>query len=824
MEFQQPLSVMKNYFTMIIRNFYRNRGYTILNLLGLSLGFVVFMLASIYVYFESSFENFHLNSDRIYRATYRYTPEGGFQSHWARIPFDYINQLPTDIPGVKNLIRFQNHERKYIRIGKEKFRPANAYVTDKEVFQVFDFKLVAGDPHTALAEPHSVVITQTLARKYFGDADPVGKEIFVIGDLDNKETLHHVAGVMEDLPANTHLPVDMLISYRNESERSGWAYTYILLDDRATISEVESKMPGFIKKYSPADLAKYDEIVFQPLGSIHLESNLAREIVPNGRMLYVKIVAFAGLFILVIAVINFMNLNSAMALGRAKEIGMRKVLGASKSQLVYYLLTDAVVNTLGALAIAAGVAYLMFPSFQELVTVQFLFQPVWFSIMMIMIALVCGVVAGMYPVVLLTALKPMEVVRTSKALSFAGKKSALSLKRVMVTLQFGISILLLGSALIAYNQFDYLKSKDLGMHREQIVAIPGVPDEVKAAFSTFKRRVMSQKGIVAVTACMEVPSREIRDAGPVLVAGANSETSKAPIMDIQIIEQDFASMMGLQFLAGKNISSPETPGPLPVFDEQNTIQKYLIDQPRNYLINETAMRQLGWQSAEEAIGQRINWSIGDMVLAQGPIAGVVRDFHQESLRNKVDPVVMVNEPIWLRTFLIKVETEQVQQSVASIQTIWNELFPLYPMEYYFLDDLYDNLYRGERIQLQLLFLLSGLAIVIAFIGLVGLVAYALRTRIKEIAVRKILGASVGDLIRLMSIEYLVVLIIGGVVAIPVSVYGVREWLSGFAYRVEVSPSSYLITMALIVLLLFLTIGVQTFRTSKVNPSETLRNE
>ncbi|NJM26714.1 MAG: ABC transporter permease, partial [Bacteroidia bacterium] len=388
-----------------------------------------------------------------------YTPQDGFQTHWARVPFGYINELPNDVPGVKHLVRFQNHERKYVRVGTDKFRPEHAYVTDKEVFEVFGLRLAEGDPATALAAPHSIVLTRSLARKYFGDQSPVGREIYVIGDLEKSETLHQVTGVMEDLPSNTHLPINMLISYKNKEERAGWAYTYILLDDKATIKQVEAAVPGFIRKYSNENVAKFDNIVFQPLTGIHLHSDLAREIVPNGKVFYVRIVGLAGLFILIIAVINFMNLNSAMALGKAKEIGMRKIMGATRRQLMTYLFTESILYNLAALSIGAGLSYAVFPVLQQFITVQFLIDPRLMVVGLTTVALLCGLAAGTYPVVLLLGLKPMQVVRTSKAIAFSRRESPLSLKRVMVTLQFCISILLLGSAFIAYNQFQYLHGK-----------------------------------------------------------------------------------------------------------------------------------------------------------------------------------------------------------------------------------------------------------------------------------------------------------------------------------------------------------------------------
>jgi len=820
--FRSP--VFSNYWIIIFRNFYKNRYYTFLNLFGLSIGFAAFLCTVIYVHFETHFENFHQKSARIYRVTYQFDPGEGYKVHWARISSDYINQLPNDIPGVKTLIRFQNHARKYIRVGQEKFRPDNVYVTDKEVFGVFDFKLIAGNPATALSEPRSIVITKSLAQKYFGEQDPINKEIFVIGDLDHAETSHHVTGVMEDLPSNTHLPVDMLISFKDKYERSGWAYTYILLQEGAAIDAIEARMPEFIRKYENEDEAKRMTLVFQPLNDIHLHSNLAREIVPNGKVFYVRIVAFAGIFILIIALINFMNLNSAMALGRAKEIGMRKIMGAGKRQLTAYLLLESVTSNVIALVMGSVIAYLAFPLLQNLLPVHVLLNFSWLAIAMIALAIVCGIASGFYPVLLLVSRKPMDTVRSNKTFSFIRKESPFSMKRVMVTLQFCISIILGGSALVAYHQFRYLNEKNLGMDRDQIIAIPGVPDKVKADFIPFKNYLTTLPGIIKVAACMEVPSREIRDAGPLLVQGVNNDPARAPMVDVQIIDHDFVDLLSIKFLAGGNIPQSLGAGSVPEFTEDYTIQNYLINQRRAYLINETAMRQLGWLNPQEAIGQMINWSIGDMVLAYGPIAGVVRDFHQETLKNKVDPIVMVYEPVWLRTFLIKVETQNIQESVGKIKATWNKMFPLYSMEYYFLDDLYENLYKGERVQVQLLYIFSGLAIFIAFIGLVGLIAYALKTRVKEIAIRKVMGASMADLIQLISREYLMVLLIGGSLAVPISIYGLTQWLSTFAYRVNISPASYVLTLSVIGVLLIVTISLQTFRSALINPAETLRDE
>lgn len=821
---QSTSGFFRHYLKIILRNFYRNKAYSILNLLGLSVGFAVFLYMVIYVHFETHYENFHDRAQRIYRVTYQFTSGENFDVHWARTPFDFVNQLPEDIPGVKKLIRFQNHARKYVRVGDKKFIPSHAYVTDGDVFDVFNFKLASGNPSTALTSPRSIIISKSLKAQYFGEEDAIGKEIFVIGDLDHTETPFNVTGVMEDMPSNTHLPVSMLMSFNDPNERTGWAYCYMLLEEDAQIAQVEAEMHDFIRKYLSEEDAKGVSLVFQPMQDIHLHSDLAREIIPNGDAFYVRIVMLAGILILIIAVINFMNLNSAMALGRSKEIGLRKLLGADRQQLITYLLLESVAYNICALAIGAGIAYLAFPLLQQLVTVGFLLD---FRILaggMLLVAIVCGILSGIYPLVLLTSFKPLEVVRNSKVLRFSHKESPFNLKRVMVTLQFCISIILAGSTLIAYHQFRYLNEKNLGLEREQIIAIPGVPDKVKDGYEAFRNYVGNLPGVSGVAACMEVPSREIRDSGPVLVKGVNDDPAKAPVMDVQIIDPGFAKIMGLNFLAGGNISNVAALPEIPEFTEAFTIQDYLLSQRREYLINETAMNQLGWQSPEEAIGQEISWSIGDMVLAPGPVKGVVRDFHQETLRNKVDPLVMVYEPVWLRTFLIKTETQHIQETLGRVQTAWDTMFPLYPLEYHFLDELYENLYKGERVQLQLLYTLSGLAIFIAFTGLIAMIAYALRTRVKEIAIRKVLGATLVDLVRMISLEYFAVLLISSLVAIPVSYYGLMRWLSGFAYRIDISPLSYLLVLVFIAALLAATIGIQTMRSSMANPANTLRNE
>jgi putative ABC transport system permease protein len=818
-------AMLTNYLKVIRRNFSKQRAYSLLNITGLAIGFAAVILIAIYLHFETSFENFHTKSDQIYRLTVHYTSPSGYDTHFARVDTDWINGIPEEIPEAEKLIRFQNHEPKFVRIGEEKFRQDNAFVTDKDVFEVFNFPLAKGDTKTALAEPLSIVISEAVAEKYFANEDPMGKEIFITGYWSTDETVYKVTGVMKNLASNTHLPVDMLISFRNEAERSWWAYTYVLFQKGTNMVSAQEKLETMAIKINGDQALQGTEFVFQRLSDIHLHSNLAREIKPNGSITYVKIFLLVAILILALAIINFMNLTSAMSIARSKEIGVRKILGAGSQQIVFYSLTESVLFSTAAAGLGLALAFLALPVFNELTGTENLLSPLVLVAVLFGVAIVTGLLGGFYPAFVLSTFKAVNIIKTSKAFSIGKKTGRFSVKRVLISLQFGISILLIASAMIARQQFVFLNEKNLGMEKDQVIALPGVPDTVKDKFKLFKDKLEGQPGIKGVSACLEVPSREIRDGGTVTAEGIQENVDDAPSMDIQVIDHDFIDVMGMKLLVGEPLPKSLAYEPLPsLTGANNDVEEYLLSKRRAYIINETAMHAIGWQTPEEAIGKNVDWNQGTYKLAKGPVVGVVKDFHQETLKNKVDPIIMVFEPLWLRTFLVKLETNDVASTMSVIEGAWNELFPKYPFEYQFLDDLYNNLYKNERQQLQLLYLLSGLAITIAFIGLFGLIAYSLKTRVKELAVRKVMGANLTSLIRLIGKEYLLVMLAGAALAIPLSYFWVSKWLENFAYRIDISVMSYLITLAGICLLLMATVALQTIKTTGSNPADILREE
>ena len=562
----------------------------------------------------------------------------------------------------------------------------------------------------------------------------------------------------------------------------------------------------------------------RPLGDIHLNSQLAREIVPGGSNFYVRVFFFTGLSLLLIALFNYINLNNAIALRRAKEISMRKILGASKKQLSTYGLVESLTYSFLAAGIGWGMGYLLFPFFRQLWEIDITLDLGWVSLGMVGIALLCGMLIGLYPAFFMTAYHPLQGLKENKSLSLSSKGSSFAWKRAMLTLQFSAAILLVSGTLIAGSQMKFLTNKNLGLDRSQVLSVRSVPSLARERYPTFKDRVLTLPGIEGVGACMEVPSRPIRDSGPVCIQGVNEDPNQAPTMDAQVISPDFISLMGMEILAGKESFSEKRMDFSPAFTDTYTPQTYLLEQPRTYVINETAMRKLGWQHPEEAIGQRINWSIGGFELAYGPITAVVKDYHQESLRHSIDPLIMFVEPIWLGTFLIKLNGRGISQAVNDIQGVWDELYPSYPFAYHFLDDLYHRLYVRERVQFRFLQYLSGLAIFLAFMGLFALIAYSLKTRRKEIAIRKILGAGARHIFNQMSKEYMWVFIIGTLVAIPISYYYLQVWLQTFAYQIAITGIPYLWSILFILLLLGGTLALQTFSSIRINPAEVLKDE
>lgn len=804
------------------RNLKKNFIYNLLNITGLAISFATLILIFLYLFHENNFENFHENRERIYRPTYQ-TSTADFSVHWARVPVDYINQLPAEIPGIEKLIRFQNQEQKYFRVGEKRFKPDHAYITDADVFDVFSFPLLAGDPATALKDPYSVVISKSEALKIFSQTDILGQQLYVTGDWSPEERAYTITGVMQDLPSNTHLPVEMLFSFDNEAQRSGWAYVYVYLNSQADIAGIREAMPGFIAKHRTDPQGPAVDISFQSLADIHLKSHLAREIQPNGQGIYLKIFFWFGLFVWLIALVNFSNNHLALTLTRGKEVGIRKVLGADRGQIGWQIFGESFFYCLVSMILGSILAFFTLPYLQEITEIKTFPPLLWLSVFSFAILIFSTLLTASIPVIYIASVKIIQALKYGQNLNLTGRNKKINIRKGLVAIQFCAALILVTGAFITFSQFQFIRQKNLGFSKDQIVAIPSVPDAVVRDYPLFKEQMEKIAGVTSVSACMQVPSEEIRDTGPVMIKGQAQDGNQTPQMDIQIIDPGFTEMMQMKFLAG-NVLETSTPlSRIPDFNESLTPAQYLKQAPRRYIINETALHKLGWQDPQQAIGQEINFSIGGFELEYGPITAVVEDFHQESLRNKIDPVIMVVEPLWLQTFLIKINPEKIDQTLSMIENQWNQLFP-YTLEYHFLDELFDTLYIQDKVQVKLLGIISLLAVFISLVGLISLLAYSLRKRAKELAIRRVIGATQLDLIHLVGREYFILLLIGAMISLPLTVVWAQRWLENFAYHTGLNPWIFILSVGGLIILLALSIAWQTRKTTRKSPVEYLRNE
>ncbi|MDW7692628.1 FtsX-like permease family protein [Flammeovirgaceae bacterium SG7u.111] len=801
---------------IIFRHLYRNKPFTFINLFGLAIGLSVTLFVALFIYNEMNYEQMHSKADRIFRLS-MHLHSGNYDTQWARVNADWVNNLQAEIPEVERLVRFQDYQPRNVKVGEHTFKVENAYTTDADVFEVFDFNLFEGDTSSALSNPYSVVLTASMAQKFFGKTDVVGQEIEILDDTKLENTVYLVTGVMDDLPSNTHLPVNMLASFASGEERKGWAYTYLLLHDQNP-SSVEGKMPSFILKHAGEEDAQTIDLFLQNIKTIHLHSDLAREIMPNGKMSYLYLFGSVGLFVLLMSCINFINLNTAQSLKRMREIGVRKVLGSSKFDLVAYFFFESFIIASVATVLGLLLVTETLPFFRD-------FSPIAIPITTLLpfaltVILFIAFVASYYPAFILTRQRAVSAMKSKNGFTpYTGKFNT---KNILVSAQLVLCITLISGALITRSQFHYLMDKNLGLEKEQVLALTDIPDPVKYKFDLLKQQLNQLPEVKAVAGAMQVPSSEIRDVGSVYAEGMTADLENPPVMDIQVIDKEFIDLMGVELVAGRAFLENKT-ADVSQADRDNLLD-YLQAQPREYLINETAARLVGWNSPEEALGKEFSWSIGGVNLQRGQIIGVVKDFHQESLRNGIEPLVMVHEPVWVRNVLVKIDGGHVQEAMGKIATLWKANFPNYPLKYSFLDELYDRLYENEKKQLQLMYLFTGLAIFISFIGIFGLISYMLKTREKEIAVRKVLGANLSSITVLLTKNFLFPAVVGVFFAVPLTWSVMEKWLQGFAYRIEISGLSFMIAIAFIFSILMVAVLGQLSKLAKTNIAKTLRSE
>lgn len=811
------------------RSLKKNKFFSALNILGLAIGMAVFLLLAQYVHFEDSYETFLPNAGNIYRVSLESKLNNELVFHSAENYPGVGPALMHDLPEVLGYARFYNMGYKNnIIITYEDARPdpvafkqRRFMYADSSALPLMGYPMVSGDPATALAEPFSAVISETYARMYFGDDDPIGKMLHLQDD-DFVNELCKVTGVFMDLPENTHMKFDVLFSYKSLFPRGEWAanrydhgwgrkdmYTFVSLTPGTDPATVEAKLPSLVEKYKPANKERnvQETLALQPLKSIHLQSSLAEEPEINGDGEIVRYLSLIAVFVLAIAWINYINLSTAKAMERAKEVGVRKVMGALKFQLVRQFLAEAGLVNLISVTIGFGIVAVTLPWFNSISGLSlhtgYLFES-WFISLTVILWLAGTMISGFYPALVLSSFKPVSILKGKMKNSISG----IFMRKSLVVFQFMASVALIAGTFIIYRQLQFMMSRDLGMNIDQVLVVerPGIAPPDRKAFNSaidvFRDEVKKSPGAVAITASATVPGKQREYKIVAKKYGAPDDQQVT--LRFNSMDFEFADVFRIRLLAGR------------LFDEQ-----YPNDGDSTVILTESATKVLGFTKPEDALGSAIhipgfNWS--------PMIVGVVNDYHQVSLKSAIDPAVFYFTKYGGEFYSIRVNTPHIAETVDHIRTAWIKAFPGNPFEYFFLDDFFNRQYENERKFGKLFTTFASLAVIVGCLGLFGLSAYTATQRTKEIGIRKALGSSDRGIFLLLSQEYIKLVGFAILLATPLVWWGMNKWLQAFPYRLDISATVFLVAGVIVLVVALLTISFQTVKAARTNPVDSLRYE
>jgi len=807
--------MFSNYLKIAVRNLLRHRLYSLLNVLGLATGMAVCALILLWVQDELSYDRFHEHADRIYRITVSVTsPEGPME---APVAAGVIGPaLRQDVAGVAAAARlWRAGDNTLIGAGEKRFYEDDFYWADPEIFDVFTFPLLRGDPETALAAPNSVVITGETARKYFPEEDPMGKTIRV-GDAED----YRVTGVLEEIPAHSHRRFDFLGSASttriDEQEfllrwTAGRYSTYLRLQEGSDPAQIEAGLRRIVEE-NIGEMLKQFGVGFayklQPLTEIHLHSHLIGEVGVNGDIAYVYAFSAIAAFVLLIACINFTNLATARSAGRAREVGVRKVAGAYRRQLIGQFLGESLLICALGLVVSLALIEVLLPFFNDLAGKELRLEyasDAWILGALAGMALIAGLAAGSYPAFFLSSFEPASVLKGTGQPA-VGKAR---FRSILVVAQFAISTGLIVGTLIISAQIDYIRSKDLGFEEENVVTIPLRTDAMRRRWEAIRADLLRNPDVLGVGACSDLPG-QVGNKRSIWKKGAPPE--EVLILSMMQVDYDFVRTVGVKVIEGRSFS-----------------REFGGDAAGAYLVNEAAVRLLG---EGPAVGKEIGEpdtegpGLGDF----SPILGVVKDFHFTSLHTPIEPLVLelvADEQGAADNFgylAVRIRPGNLSNALASLEETWERHAGSAPFEYAFLDEELDQLYRAEERLGKVLRTFAGLAIFVACLGLFGLASFTAEQRTKEIGIRKALGASVANIVLLLSKEFTKLVVVANAIAWPAAYLGMREWLEGFAYRVDLGPGMFVLGGIVALAIAWLTVSWQAIRAALANPVDALRYE
>lgn len=801
--------MLHNYFITAFRNLWKYKFYSLINIVGLTLGVVSCIFIALYVYDELSYDRFHEKAERIYRVTEFIDTEGSGERS-SSVPFPTGPTLAEEYEThIETQVRFFDFQSPTLFISERElereFNEPDVLFVDSTFFDVFDYELAAGDKATALQKPNSVLLTRDAAMRYFGDDDPMGR----ILQIEGKEDLI-VTGVLSTPPTHAHFKFDFLVSFStlrnffNGQYPSTWywnpCWTYVLLKPNVQPKDVEKFFPEFIVKYFPEFIQKETRLELQPLVDIHLKSDLAFELEPTGGEGNIYVFTAIGVFILFIACMNFMNLSTARSLKRAREVGLRKTLGSKRRQLVLQFLIESLMIALIAIvaALVLSVAGLhFFNGLAEKSMDPTVFLNPWILLALVLIFLVAGVGSGLYPAFVLSSFIP------SKSLKAQGKGGRGGLiRKVLVVVQFALSIMMIISTVLANRQLDFLRRSDAGFDSSQILYIAALRTPITKTYPAFKKELEQREDVVSVTGVLDVLGSRHQ--------GDNYRfegMEKSKLFSVMWVNHDFFKTFGLELAAGR-----------PFLENMTT------DDSLALIVNEAFVKQMGW-TAEEAIGKGFEY-----VPYHGKIIGVVKDFNFVSKHRKIEPLILQlrSNPghfnFSLKYVAVKLNSTDMAGTVAAIEAKWKMLAPGRPFDYFFLDQELDQLYKAEEKLGRVAGLFSGLAIVVACLGLFALASFMAEERRKEIGVRKVMGSSVRQVVVLLTKDFTRLIVVAFTVACPLTWYLMDRWLNQFAFHIEMDWLTFLLAGLATTVVALLTISYRAVQAASENPINALRYE
>ena len=803
--------MFKNYLVIAFRKLLRNKSFSAINISGLTVGIAACLLIFLVIEFETSFDTFHKKHDRIYRVVTEYdTPDGEVYS--AGAPTPVTETMRTDFPELENAGIIIGGQSGLVHIAdpagkatEKKFDEGErVFFADAQFFQIFDFKWLAGDPKTALNEPNTGLLAKETAQRYFGDwRTAVGKTI-----KQNNRRLIKITGVLEDVPVNSDFPLKVVMSYatlKNEpsdyltnwENTNGSTQSYVVLPPHLSPATINAALPTFVKKYKPAAYANQG-LRLQPLSDVHFDRRFGNF---NGRHFSHELITalmLVGIFLLVIASVNFINLATAQAVNRSKEVGVRKVLGSSRKQLATQFIGETALITFCALLLALGIAAIALPFLSKLLAVQ-----ISFALNGTMLLFLFGVfvlvtlISGFYPALVLSGFNPINALKSKVAPRLAG---GISLRRALVVLQFCIAQILIIGMLVVVTQMAFFKNTDLGFDKDAIVAINVPYDSVsKTKYEYLRNQLLAQPGIKSVSYSFATPA----DNGSWSADFKFDHSTKTTDWEATLkwADTNYFKLFDLQFVAGR-----------PYFNS---------DTVREFVVNETLAKKLGFSKPQDIIGKELNFWDGKKV---APVVGVIKDFHAASLRDPIPPMVMGALKDVYHTLSVKIQPQRVTETLSFIEKAWTQAFPESVYAHEFLDERIADFYKQET-QLSLLYkIFAGIAVFISCLGLYGLVSFMAVQRNKEVGVRKVLGASVQSIVYLFSKEFTILIAIAFLIAAPIAYYLMHQWLANFTFRIPLSWTLFAAAGLSSVVIAWLAVGYKAVKAAVANPVKSLRTE